>query len=478
MSTLAPLTHATVVPSNWRLLPAVAAIAAACLWSTAHADAVDDLLAREIQRGHLPGLSVAVVRDGQVVKTAACGQADLELGVPATPETVFQIQSITKTFTSAAVLLLAEEGKLSLDDAVSKHLDGTPDSWKAITIRHLLNHTSGIKDFINEPTASLRLDVTEEEVLRATAPRPLNFPPGERYAYSNTNYHLLAMVIRKLTGQWYGDFLRARIFRPLGMSHTRPVTLTELVPHRASGYFWTGSGFRKGDFIAESILSYGGGGILSTAPDMALWAQALMSGRLLKPESLAQAWTPARLNSGATSGYGLGWGIGRIEGHRELNHSGAHATGFTSFLGIYPEDRLAVVVLLNRGGTDPARIGRRVAGLFIPELAPRREQPIEDKEPAAAVLLRECIAQAPSGGFDQARFTPDMWQVIEVKKGEIQAMTRALGALKSLELLSRNGPREHRVSRYRALFANGTHIITLSLDQQGKIAGLNSDEEE
>jgi D-alanyl-D-alanine carboxypeptidase len=335
------------------------------------ADAVDDLLAAEIQKRHLPGLSVAVVRDGQTIKSAAYGLANLELGAPATTHTVFQIQSITKTFTAAAILLLANEGKLDLDDPISKHLDGTPDAWKEITIRHLLNHTSGIKDFINEPTASLRIDVTEEEVFRAAVVRPLNFSPGDRYAYSNTHYHLLAMIIRKYTGKWYGDFLRERIFIPLGMTQTRPVSLTEIIPNRASGYFWTGLGYRNGDFIAESILSYGGGGILSTASDMALWAQAMLSGKLLKPEAIAQAWTPARLKNGGSSGYGLGWGITRVAGHREVNHGGGHATGFSSFLALFPEDRLAVVVLLNRGGANPGRIAHRVAGIYIAELAPK-----------------------------------------------------------------------------------------------------------
>lgn len=358
---------------TWTLPLSLVAILLAQSQMPARADAVDDLVSAEIQKRHLPGLSLAVVCDGQVVKTAAYGLADLELDVHATPKTVFQIQSITKTFTSAAILLLADEGKLSLDDAIGKHIEGTPDSWKGITIRHLLNHTSGIKDFINEPTASLRIDVTEEEVLRATTPRPLNFQPGGRYAYSNTNYHLLAMVIRKLTGKWYGDFLRERIFGPLGMTDTRPVSLSEIIPNRASGYFWTGQGYRKGDFIAGSILSYGGGGILSTAPDMALWAQAMMAGRLLKPEVIDQAWTPALLKDGKTASYGLGWGIGRLEGHREVNHSGGHATGFTSFLGIYPDDHLAIVVLLNCGGANPGRIAHRVAGIYMPELRSKTE---------------------------------------------------------------------------------------------------------
>ena len=359
------------------------AVAAVLLLSAtlARADAVDDVLSAEILKQHLPGISVAVVRDGQIIKTAAGGFADLELGVPVTLRTVFQIQSITKTFTSAAILLLAEEGKLSLDDPVAKYLEDTPASWTNITIRHLLTHTSGIKDFINSPTRSLRLEVSEGDVLEATAPRSLIFQPGERYTYSNTNYHLLAMIIRKLTGKWYGDFLRERIFVPLGMTNTRPVSLSALVTNRASGYVWTGKEYRKGTFIAESVLSYGGGGILSTAPDMALWAEALMAGKILKPESLAQAWTPARLNNGTNSSYGLGWGIGRVEGHREMQHSGGHATGFTSFLAIYPDDRLAVVVLLNRNGADPGRIARRVAGIYIPELTPRPERPAEGMKP-------------------------------------------------------------------------------------------------
>jgi len=371
-----------------------------------------------------------------------------------------------------------DEGKLSLDDPIGKYLEGTRDSWKDVTIRHLLNHTSGIKDFINEPTASLRLDVTEEEVLRATADRPLNFRPGERWAYSNTNYHLLAMLIRKLTGKWYGDFLRERIFLPLGMADTRPVSLSEIIPNRASGYFWTGSGFRKGDFIAESILSYGGGGILSTAPDMALWAQAMMSGKLLKSEVIAQAWTPARLKDGEVAGYGLGWSIGRVEGHREVNHSGGHATGFTSFLAVYPEDRLAVVLLLNRGAANPGRIGRRVAGIYIPELGPRSEKPIEDQEPETATLLRDCIAKTAAWGLDEAKFTPEMWKALESKKGEVQTQVNALGALKSLDLLSRSGSNRLRTSRYRAVFANGTVILSLTLDRDRKIAELNSSEEE
>jgi D-alanyl-D-alanine carboxypeptidase len=449
--------------------------------SAARADEVDDLLAAEVRKGHLPGVSVAILREGEPLRTAAAGLADLELAVPVDPATVFQIQSITKTFTAAAIQILADEGRLGLDDPVAKHLPGTPDSWKSITLRHLLTHTSGIKDFINSPTASLRLDVTEEEVLRATAERPVDFAPGERYAYSNTNYHLLAMVIRKLTGQAYGEFLRDRIFLPLGMTHTRVLSLTAVIPGRASGYHWTGAGFRQGDFVAESILSYGGGGVLSTAPDLALWARVMLrkGGGILKPEAVAAAWTRMRLADGKESGYGLGWGLGEVEGHREVSHTGGHVTGFSTCLSIYPDDRLAVVVLVNRTGANPARIARRLAGLYVPALAPRPPAPIEDREPETAALVRDCLGRVSDWRLERNLFTPEMWQVLESERESIQAQARMLGAPGAIELLARSTSPGLRTSRFRVRFAGGAvFVMSVVLDADGRITGWQTSEEE
>jgi D-alanyl-D-alanine carboxypeptidase len=442
-------------------------------------DDLDAFLKAELAKRHIPALSVTVLKDGEVVKTAACGLADVELDVPATPDTVFQIQSITKTFTSAAILMLLEEGKLSLDDPVGKHLEGAPDSWKEIALRHLLSHTSGIKDFINEPTASLRIDVTEEEVLKATAPRPLNFSPGEKYAYSNTNYHLLAMIIRKLSGMWYGDFLKMRIFEPLGMAHTRVVSLSELIPHRASGYRWENGGFRRGEFVAESILGYGGGGIVSTAPDMAKWAAAVLSGKVLKEATIAEAWKPTALKGGGTSGYGLGWGIGIIDGHREIGHSGGHITGFSTQLALYPEDRLAVVVLANANGVNVGRIARRVAGLYVTALAPKlqAQTPIEDRDPAVTALFREIAAGVADWKLGPEKFTPEMWKVLEGQRFALQLMAKGLGSVQSVDLLSRNEGNGFRTFRYRVTFQGGPRIIQMTLDSAGKIAGIMTDDE-
>ncbi|MEP0845088.1 MAG: serine hydrolase [Phycisphaerae bacterium] len=348
------------------------------------ADAVDAVIEEEMGEQNVPGLSLAVVKKGEVVKARGYGLANLEWKAPATPQTVYQIQSITKTFTATAIMMLVEEGRIDLDARVSRYLEGTPESWKDITVRHLLAHTSGIKDFINEPTASLRIDVTEEEVFKATVPRPLNFTPGEKYAYSNTNYHLLAMMIRKLTGKFYGDFLAERIFEPLGMKDTAIINWSAIIPNRAAGYrAGRFGGLRNGEFIAPSILGYGGGGIRSTVLDLARYDAALYTERLVKKATLEQMWTPARFNDGRPSGYGLGWGISTVDGHRCLSHTGGHATGFSTILQRYVDDGVTIILFTNRQGVDTGRIARRVAALYVPGLSAPAPASVPASRPAS-----------------------------------------------------------------------------------------------
>lgn len=436
------------------------------------ADTVDDYINSEMQRQHIQGLSLAVVNDGKAEKLAGYGQANVELNVPVTPKTVFQIQSITKTFTSTAVLMLVEEGKIALDDPVGKSLDATPPTWKNIKIRHLLSHTSGIKDFINEPTASLREDITEEEIFKATTPRPLNFQPGEKYAYSNTNYHLLAMIIRKLTGKSYGQFLKERIFDPLNMTDTRIMSWSDIIANRASGYQWRAGALHNGDYVAGSILAYGGGGILSTAPDMAKWALSLGTETFLKKTTIEKAWTATTLNNGGKSGYGLGWGIGAINGHRFVTHSGAHMTGFTSSLIHYRDDALTVIVLTNAGGADPTRIAQHIAGLYNPALIPALAKAIEDKDPKTTRLLRDISDKIKEGTLAADPFTPDMWKVISPQLKSLREQSSRDGDLKKVELLSHTESGSERTYRYRFISSKRTHLISAVFNGEGKISGL------
>jgi D-alanyl-D-alanine carboxypeptidase len=444
----------------------------------ASADRIDEYVETQRALNHLPGVTLAVTQGGKIIKIAGYGLANVELSVPVTPQSVFQIQSVTKQFTATAIMMLVEQGKLSLADPISRYLEGTPESWKPITIRHLLNQTSGIKDFINEPTASLRLEVTEEEVLKATAARPLNFQPGERYAYSNTNYHLLAMILRKITGQWYGDFLRQVIFEPLGMRHTRIMSWTELVANRAAGYRWQGDKLLNGQFVAESILAYGGGGILSTAEDMAKWDLALRGERLLKRASLEQMWSPARLNNGSFSEYGFGWGIGGRAPHRFVSHSGGHITGFTSCITRFRDDDLSVIVLLNAGHGNPARMTQAIAALYIPALKPPERKPIEDKDPQITELFKEMQNMVRQGQLKREIFTPDMYSAMVASLPENSSAMKAAGALQATELLERKDLTGGMLQfLYRIRLEHGTFLVTMTLDKERKIAGLHVDEE-
>ena len=329
---------------------------------------VDNYLREQMTKQHIPGLAFAVTKEGQLARSGGFGLANIELGAAVQPDTVFQIQSITKTFTATAIMMLVEEGKLNIDDKLTAHLADLPASWNDITLRHLLTHTSGIKDFINEPTLDLRQEITPQAVIQSLRDLPLNFAPGQKYAYSNTGYHLLGMVIHKHTGKLWGDYLRQRIFEPLGMTHTRVVSLSEIITNRAAGYVWEDGRIQNGHFLAGSILAYAGGGLRSTALDLAKWDAGLWSDQLLKPKTLEQMWTAATFNDGTKSKYGLGWNVDELQGHIYVSHTGSHMTGFKTVLMRFLKDKLSVIVLTNQRAADQTAIAKGIAGFYLPDL--------------------------------------------------------------------------------------------------------------
>lgn len=336
----------------------------------AHGDEVDDYIRAEMERQHIPGLSLAVVKNGEIQKSAGYGLANVEAGLPVRSETVFQIQSITKTFTASGVMLLVEQGKIGLEDKLTKYLDDLPENWSGVTIRHLLTHTSGIKDFINEPTVDMRKDIEPVEVIESLRKLPLNFPTGDKYAYSNTGYHLLAMVIQKVTGKFWSDYLEETILDPLQMNDTRVIGWANVITNRAAGYLWVDGKLQNGRHIAPTILGYAGGGFRSTALDLAKWDAALCSEKILKRATLEQMWTPAKLNDGSNMSYGLGWSIGKHRGHRLISHTGSHMTGFKTALTRFVDDQLTVIVLTNQREANQMAIATGVAAFYIPGLKP------------------------------------------------------------------------------------------------------------
>jgi CubicO group peptidase (beta-lactamase class C family) len=338
-------------------------------------DKVDSYISAQLREQRIPGLALAVIRDGRVVKSQGYGLGNIELQVPVTPDTVFQLGSIGKQFTATAILMLAEDGKVSLDDKITRYFPSAARKWNGITIRQLLNHTSGLADYTDDKYIApggltpLHEELSDDEILRRFTTLPFNFRPGEKWSYSNTGYAILGFLIAKVSGQSYGDFLRARIFKPLGMSATRVISESDIVPNRAAGYILEKNEIKNQLWVSPHWNTLADGALYSTAADMTKWDAAITARALLKGESYAQMRTPAPLNDGKNYPYGFAWDLLEVNGHRLQEHGGAWQ-GFTAHYARYPDDHLSVIVLTNleSGPSKPDKIAHEVAALYVSSL--------------------------------------------------------------------------------------------------------------
>lgn len=352
---------------------------------TPSAHEVDDYVEREMKKRRIPGLSLAVLRGGQPLVRQAYGLASVELGVPATVDTVYQLASTTKIFTGTAVMLLVEESKLSLDDRVTKLLPGLPPAWRDITVRHCLTHTSGLPDVVLSDDTDEVIADTLDGALKKLAAMPLASKPGEKWEYNQTGYVLLGMIIEKISGLTFEEFLADRFFRPLGMNATGFGDSTEIVPHRSSLYSLYVLRDKKlvdspdkvhaAQFLYPAY-TYTGAGLNTTIGDMAKWDAALSAGKVLKPATLDAMWTATKLNDGttfrlegSTLGYGGGWLVDDTPGHKSVGHTGGAATAYIRYL----DDKLSVIVLTNCQGARPEELAQGVAALYAPALAEEKE---------------------------------------------------------------------------------------------------------
>jgi D-alanyl-D-alanine carboxypeptidase len=327
---------------------------------------VDDYVKAEMEKQHIPGVSIAVVKEGKIIKVEGYGMANVELNVPARPDTVYKIGSVSKQFIASGIMMLIQEGKISLDDNISKFLEGTPDTWKDITIRHLLTHTSGI---VREAPGFDPLKIQNDaDVIKTAYPLPLRFAPGEKWEYCNVGYFSLAEIIRKVTGKSWGDYLGEHMFMPAGMSATRTTTIADLVQNRANGYVWRNGKLQNAEIYFALRPS---GAFLSSVLDLAKWDAALYTDKFLKSSVREQMWTPVKLNNGTNHPYGFGWELSPIAGHKRVHHGGS-LPGFRAAMARFVDDKLTVVVLTNSDNANPAAIALNIAALYIPGLIPER----------------------------------------------------------------------------------------------------------
>lgn len=316
----------------------------------AHADKVDDFIQEEMKRRQIPGLSLAVLRKGKVLKAKGYGFADLEWKIPATAQTVYQLASITKCFTATAVLQLVEDERLALQDKITARLPDLPKAWSDITVWHLLTHTSGIKSYtqLGAIADNPHRDFDKREMIALVADLPLEFRPGERYDYSNTGYFLLGLLIERVSRQSYGAFLDQRIFKPAKMADTRINSFSDLIPRRATGYVLRNGVIGNGVFVNPS-QPFAAGALVTSVADLAKWDAALYTEGILKQSTLEQMWRPAKLGNGTWSNYGLGWGTGEWQGRRYVQHNGG-IIGFSTHLRRGLDDGLTIIVLANLSG--------------------------------------------------------------------------------------------------------------------------------
>ena len=327
-------------------------------------DAVDDYVRAEMAKQHIPGLALLVSRGGQVIRSQGYGLANVELQVPVKPETIFQSGSVGKQFTATAIMMLVEEGKIGLEDPLTKYFPDGPATWKQVTIRELLSHTAGFTDY--PKTFDMRKDYTEASLLKIVEAIPLAYPPGTNWSYSNLGYLTLGIVIHKVTGEFYGDFLQERIFRPLGMTTTRIISEADIVPNRSAGYRLVKGVLKNQEWVSPTLNTTADGALYFSIQDLAKWDAALYTEKLLKRSSLDQMWTIAKLKNGKPNSgdYGFGWFIETKNGHHVVEHEGAWQ-GFETMISRYVDDKLTVVVLTNLDGAKPDIFADHVAEMYL-----------------------------------------------------------------------------------------------------------------
>jgi CubicO group peptidase (beta-lactamase class C family) len=356
-------------------------------------DSIDRFVRSELDRQRIPGMSVAVLRGDSLLLARGYGYANVEHHVPATDSTVYEVGSVSKQFTAAAVVMLSEQGPLSLEDPIVRLVPEGSGVWPRVTIRHLLTHTSGIRE---DTTLDWRRDYTENELVRSAAAQPLDFEPGDRESYSSIGYALLGIIIHRATGVFYGDFLRDHIFRPLDMRTARVNSDSDIVPNRAAGYYFTGDTLKNQEWVSPSISATADLGLSFSVRDLAQWAIGLHHGKVLSRAGLEASWTPVRLNDGGTYPYGFGWYLTQQRGYRRIGHSGAWR-GFRANIQRYPDFDTTVIVLANLAEASAEAIGFGIAGLVEPALRPPHLFPVRLPGAAPPESIDQLLRDIASG---------------------------------------------------------------------------------
>jgi D-alanyl-D-alanine carboxypeptidase len=460
-------------------------------------DSLDAWVASLMAEKRIPGLSLVVIRNGRVARAGHYGMANVELNVPVNEETSFRIASMSKAFTAAAVMLLVEDGRLALDDRVTSHLDDLPQAWRDITLRQLLNNTSGLSNdwdlnprrgtdpetwTVHSSDYFLR-NTTDDDFLRALADLPLLFPPGERYSYAAGTF-VAGRVIEKVAGVPYAEFMRVRIFEPLGMTRTMINDSERIVPHRAGGYRLHGDVLMRGYRLSPAADARGDVGVLTTALDLAKWDAAMRDTRLLSRSSLDELGTRARLNDGSTVEHGLGWSLWPSRGFGTMSHGGTFRTGFSSEISRYVDLDMTVIVVANLWAAFLDRdVAQEIASFYDPAFRlASTMQPRLDPDPARSRMLRSVIGLVARASHDPALMTAD-FPIAEYTTARWQERHEGLSSFVFVDCESRDRPALaggasdiSEVCFYSFSEPRGAGYLVFMLARDGKVVDLYTEE--
>jgi CubicO group peptidase (beta-lactamase class C family) len=335
---------------------------------------VDGLVTAELQAKHIPGIAVGIFRKGEIVLAKGYGYANLEHQVPVTAATLFQSASIGKQFTAVAVMLMVEEGKLSLDTSIRQYFPDAPISWQPITVRHLLNHSSGIADYFEAMGSDgiaafdLRRDYAPDELRHIFYRLPLSFEAGAEFYYSNTGYALLGFLVKRVSGQFYAEVLKERVFKPLEMKTARGISEEDIIANRSAGYQLLQGEVKNQEWYAPLVNTTADGSLYFSLLDYLAWDRGLRAKAILSEASWAQIYTPVKLNSGQEYPYGFGWSIHQSKAQPWYHHSGS-SQGFNVYLSRHLADDITIVALTNLNGSEPWQLVDGLAEIIDPQLA-------------------------------------------------------------------------------------------------------------
>lgn len=331
--------------------------------ASAQIDSTDIIVQRIIKEQRITGLSLAVIKNGKAVVNKGYGLANVEHNVPVNSETVIRLGSVSKQFFTTAILKLADDGKLSIEDSVHKFFPDAPETWRPIQIKHLMSHSSGLQR--EGPAYDNNVIQPDLVIIKSAYPLPLVFKTGEKYQYCNLAYFMLAEIITQVSKMPWQDYIHDNLFIPAGMKNSGMTDFYPIIPHRASGYM------HKGDTLVNADAMYAvrpSGGFLSTSSDMILWDKAMREKKIiLKKESWDLLWTPYIKVSDKPENktfYGFGWFIDQYNGHKVIMHGGAN-TGFRSHYDRFVNDGLSIIVLTNTDEANPAKITRALADYYF-----------------------------------------------------------------------------------------------------------------